>query len=337
MNRNSQQQSFWRQLGWRCCVLLLLAATVGAAVPQTEPVRSWPERAPSARSWEDASGTATFEAARNAFAAGQGQANNRGRVMPLGPGQAVWYELALSPVAVPVRAVLTLSINGLDAVELYRPDGFGGWRVHRAGHSARVADGPVRYRQPAFVVTVQPGGLGRTTYLRVRHSHPVAVSWRLWDASSFNEANKTWHLVLGGYVGIMILVLVLAGIHAVFWRDTIHLFFGAHVILVGLTVLSLTGLAGEYLWPRNAWWNDIAPAVLAASALGGLGLFMGQLVAERGRRVLSWVFGVQAAISLGLALGKVPPGRGPVFVLANLQSGPHLPPRLSPPIRSYWR
>jgi GGDEF domain-containing protein len=325
MDRTSPRPSFWRQIAQGCCILLLLAVGTGVAASEPEPARQWgAERAPAAQSWEDPSGIATFDAARAAFATGQGQPNNRSRVMSLGPARAVWYELALPPVTVPVRAVLTLPVAGLDAVEFYRPDGFGGWQMQRAGDSVPVADWPVRYLQPAFVFTVRPGEPRQTTYMRVRHSHPVAVSWVLRDASSFNEANKSWHLVLGGYAGIMILVLVLAGIHAVFWRDSIHLYFGVHVLLVGLTVLSLTGLAGEYLWPRNAWWNDIAPAVLAVAALAGMGLFMGQLVAERGRWLLSWVFGVQAAISLGIALGYVLLGRAPVFLLHNVNAGASL-------------
>jgi len=316
MHRTPQQQSFWRQIVSRCCVLLLLAVAPLVA-GQTEPVRSWPERAPSATAWEDPSGSATLDAARAAFASGQGVPNNRSRVMPLGPGRAVWYELALSPVTVPVRAVLTLPIAGLDAVEFHRPDGSGGWRVQRAGDSVPVADWPVRYLQPAFVFTVQPGEPERITYMRVRHSHPVAVSWVLWDASSFNEANKTWHLVLGGYVGIMVLVLVLAGIHAVFWRDNIHLYFGVHVILVGLTVLSLTGLAGEYLWPRSPWWNDLASLLLPWAALGWTGLFLRELVAERGRRLLSLVLVGQAVICLAGIATLLVSGRQPIFIFMN--------------------
>ena len=41
-----------------------------------------------------------------------------------------------------------------------------------------------------------------------------------------------------------------------------------HVVLVGLSILSLTGLAGEYLWPDNAWWNDKAPLVLPSASFG---------------------------------------------------------------------
>src|SRR4051812_13580566 len=69
-----------------------------------------------------------------------------------------------------------------------------------------------------------------------------------------------------------------SGVNTVSWRDPIHLLYAGHVVLVGLSILSLTGLAGEYLWPDNAWWNDKAPVVLPAASLGWAALFIRELV-----------------------------------------------------------
>jgi GGDEF domain-containing protein len=245
-------------------------------------------------------------------------------VMPLGGSRAVWYRIEVPPVAAAARAVLAVRMPTIDKVELYRPDGSGGWNVQRAGDSLPVAEWPIRHLYPAFAFTVQPGEPRDATYLKVQSSHPVPIRWTLWDASSFNEANKLWHLVLGGSVGFMLLVLLLAVVHAVFWRDSIHLFFGVHVALVGMSFMSLTGLAGEYLWPRSPWWNDLAPAVLPAAALGWTSVFVRELVAERGRRWLSAVLIAQAVISAFIVIAFVQFGRGPVFLWHNLYAVPSL-------------
>lgn len=300
---------------WARCLAAWMLAALGAAAVHGQPVSVAPN---GIQYWPDASGTAGFDAARSAFAAGQGKAADHRQVMPFGPGRAVWYRLAMAPVAARAQAVLTLPLASIDSVELFRPNGDGGWEVQRAGDSLPVGQWPVRYLHPAFAFTLQPAEAAPVAYLRVRHSHPVAIQWMLRDAGAFDDANKLWHLLLGGYVGFLLLVLVLAAVHAVFWRDSIHLYYGAHVILVGLVVLSLTGLAGEYLWPWNAWWNDIAPPVLAAAALGGIGLFVRELVAERGRRLLSGTLLVLAAASFLIAGAYPAFGRERVFMVHNV-------------------
>ena len=304
---------WWQRLA-RCCVaaclLPLLAAAAG--VPPAG-------LAPGVWYWPDATGTAGFAEARAQLDQGHGLRANAHRVMPLGPRRAVWYRLDLKPVDQPRQVVLTLPVASIDLVGLFRPNGDGGWQVQRAGDALPVGDWPVRYLHPAFAFTLHPQS-EPVAYLRVQHSHPVSIQWTLRDAGAFNEANKLWHLLLGGYVGFLLLVVVLAAAHAVLWRDSIHLYYGGHVILVGLMVLSLTGLAGEYLWPWNAWWNDIAPAVLAAAALGGIGLFVRELVAERGRRLLSCVLLLLAAGCFVVAAAYLAFGRERVFLVHNVNA-----------------
>ncbi|MHB1124967.1 MAG: 7TM diverse intracellular signaling domain-containing protein [Ramlibacter sp.] len=308
------RRCWWQRLA-RCCVaaclLPLLAATAG--VP---PAGFAPD---GVRYWPDASGVAGLAEARAGFEQGRGLRADVHPVMPLDPGRAVWYRLDMKRVAQPQQVVLTLPIASIDLVELFRPNGNGGWQVQRAGDALPVGQWPLRYLHPAFAFTLQPQA-EPIAYLRVQHSHPVSIQWTLRDAGAFNEASKLWHLLLGGYIGFLLLVVVLAAAHAVLWRDSIHLYYGGHVILVGLVVLSLTGLAGEYLWPWNAWWNDVAPAVLAAAALGGIGLFVRELVAERGRRLLSWVLLLLAAGCFAEAAAYLTFSRERVFLVHNVNA-----------------
>jgi diguanylate cyclase (GGDEF)-like protein len=304
----------------RLGLLLLFACTAGLAAAQPEPQRMWSDRTPAARYWADESGTASLEMARAAFQEGLGRPVVPNQIMPLDGHRAVWYQLDLSGVNAFVRAVLTLPVPGIDKVDLYRPDGSGGWQVQRSGDALPVAQWPVRYLYPAFVFTVHPGEQQASTYLKVQHGHPIAVDWVLSDSTGFEESSKAWHLVLGAYLGIMVLVVLLSGAHAVFWRDPIHVYYAIHVILIGLTMLALTGMAGEYLWRYSPWWNDIASAVLPAAALGWLGLFVRELVAERGRRLLSWLLLAQAGVSLLFVLAFLNFGREPVFLLHNLHA-----------------
>jgi diguanylate cyclase (GGDEF)-like protein len=296
---------------------LLLATAAGLAVAQTEPSLSWAGRVDvPGRYWIDAPGKASLETARAAFDNDQGRAANPAQIMPLGGGVAVWYRLQLPVVAAPALAVFTVPFGGMDNVELFRPEGAGGWREQRAGESLPVSQWPLRYLHPAFAFTLQPGE-AQPTYLRIQHSHPTGVSWVLWDASSFAESAKVWHLALGAYAGFVLLVVLLSIFNAVSWRDPIHLYYAVQVVLVGLGVMSLTGIGGEYLWPNNAWWNDKASVVLPAASLGWMGLFLRELVAERGRRWLSWALLVHVGICVLMVVGFLMFGREDFFRLPS--------------------
>ena len=250
--------------------------------------------------------------------------------MPLGGGAAIWYRLQLPTVSAPVPAVFTVNFPGIDSVNLHRSDGAGGWRMQRAGDVLPVNEWPVPYLHPAFAFTLQPGET-QATYMRVEHTNPIRVNWVLWDARSFSSASKVWHLVLGAYAGCIALVVLLSIGNTVSWRDSIHLYYAVHVVLVGLSILSLTGLAGEYLWPGNAWWNNKAAVVLPAASVGWAALFVRALVAERGRRLVSWALVGLAAYSCLMMVAFLLLGRehfyraptvyavpGMVFILAVL-------------------
>jgi two-component system, sensor histidine kinase LadS len=312
---SNERQGRWQGIAAAILSWLVSSMCFGATAEWQNTNLSLP--ASGVQSWGDPSGTASLEQARAAFAAGQGRRAQADEVMPLGPGRAVWYRIALPRVTSTVEAVLTLPIASFDMVELFRPEG-AGWSVQRAGDRLPVAQWPVRYLHPAFVVALQPADTDPVAYLRLQHSHPLAVQLVLRDAGAFNESNKLWHLLLGGYVGFLALVVVLAIAHAVLWRDTIHLYYGGHVLLVGLLVLSLTGLAGEYMWPRDARWNDLAPGVLSAACLGGIALFVRELIAERGRRLASATLLALSAVSFCIAVAFVLIGREGVFLLHNV-------------------
>jgi GGDEF domain-containing protein len=305
--------------------LAWLLAAPGTAHAQVEPMRSWPQRAVSADFWVDNSGNATLAQAQAQFAAERGRPVDFARAMPFGSGRAVWYRLRLPQVDAAARAVLTVPFPGMDFVELYRPDGQGGWDVQRAGDSIPVAQWPTRHVHPAFAFTLQPNE-AQPTFLRMRHSHAIAPGWVLWDAAGFAENAKLVHMGIGGLAGCVLLVVLLSIANAVSWRDSVHLYYALHVLIVGLALLVLNGFAGEYLWPDNAWWTDMAAVVFPPLAVAWMGLFVQALVAERGRRRLDWLLVAHVALGAGLALWVLVNGRNEaVFQAQSLYIGLGLP------------
>ncbi len=231
----------------------------------------------------DSSGSLTFEQVRSKFDAGEGQAIEPQRIMPMGGGGALWYRLALPAVSAPTPLMLTVPHPNMDSVDLYRPSAAalgGPWELLRSGDQIPVAQWPVRHLTPAFELSLQPGE-PRRTYLRVAHNYPISVPWQLSDPQSFHEQSKESHLLLGVYIGLVLLIAMMSAMHAVSWRDSIHLFFAGYVLVVAAGQLALTGLGGEFLWPGSAWWNDTAPVALTMTTAALLHLFLRQMVVDR--------------------------------------------------------
>jgi len=306
----------------RAALWLLLAAVLlalaGPLQAQTGATAAWQWMGPHGNGMVliDASGQQTIDHIWQRFERGEGSAAQPDRIMPTGGAASMWYQLSLPAVTVATSRVLAVPHPGMNRVELYRPGEAGAWHAEYSGDSIAVARWPLRYLHPAFEFVQQPGE-ARPSYLRVQHSHPINVRWTLWNTREFQESSKHWHLLLGAYLGLVVLVMLLCVVNAWTWRDSIHSWYAAYVAVVALGQLSLTGLTGEYFWPNNPWWNDVASNVLpiAGAALGHL--FMRELVVERGERWATHLMLAMAAAGAALALGFIFFGRDPFFAITG--------------------
>lgn len=307
--------------GWRLRWALLLAVLLSAPFSVSHAVADTSQQWPGQQGGLvliDTSGQQSAEDIWQRFERGEASPIQVDRIMPTGGASSIWYQLILPAVTVPTLRVLAVPHPGMNRVSFYRPLVAGGWSVEQSGDSIAVADWPLRYLHPAFEFVQQPDEL-RPTYLRVQHSHPINVRWTLWSTRDFQESSKRWHLLLGAYIGLVGLVILLCIVNAYTWRDSIHSYYAAYVAVIALGQMSLTGLAGEYFWPRSPWWNDAASNVLplAGAAMGHL--FLRQLVVERGARWVSSLMLTMAAVGGVLGLCFVFFGRDPFFAF----SGPY--------------
>lgn len=265
----------------------------------------------------DSSGTLTFDQVQRKFDAGEGRAVQPHDIMPTGGGAALWYRLALPAVGAPTPIMLTIPHPNMDSVDLYRPaSGPGLWQLERSGDDIPVAAWPVRHLTPAFELVLQPGET-RPSYLRVAHNYPISVPWELSDPASFHEQSKESHLLLGVYIGLVLLIAMMSAVHAISWRDSIHLFFAGYVLVVATGQLALTGLAGEFLWTGSAWWNDSAPVAMTLATAALLHLFLRQMVVDRDAPWLSRGLLLMTLIGAGILAAFLVMGNKSSFNLAT--------------------
>lgn len=296
----------------------LAAPAPALAQTASAPASGWLGRQGEALVLVDPSGAQTLAQVQQRFADGEATPASAGRIMPAGGATALWYQLALPAVTEPTPLVLALPHPGMDRVDLYRPAADGGWHVQRSGDAIPVSQWPLPYLHPAFELLQQPGE-ARPSYLKVQHSHPISVRWSVWPAREFQESSNRWHFLLGAYAGLVALVIVICAVNTYFWRDSIHFYYAAYVLVMALGQLSLTGLAGEYFWPDNPWWNDVASNVLPVTGAALGHLFMRELVLGRGARWATRLMLAMGAAGAVLALCFLLVGRYPFFAI----SGPY--------------
>ena len=246
------------------------------------------------------------------FDAGEGQSVVIDQIMPTSGESAVWYRLQFPALQNSTALILALPHPGLDKADFYLPalnsDGTSGWAVQHSGDQQPVADWPVSNLYPAFKLVLGPGEM-LTGYLRVTNTYPISLDLELWDAGRFHDHMKNIYLLLGIYIGLVALMVVVSCTQAVSWHEPIHFFYASYVAVLALAQLCLTGLGGEYFWPRLAWWNDRSLSTLALSSGALLHLFFRRLLTDRSVPLVSTWLLVMSFTGGALALASLAPDR----------------------------
>ncbi|HSV47190.1 MAG TPA: 7TM diverse intracellular signaling domain-containing protein [Ramlibacter sp.] len=291
---------------WAACLMLLLA---GLAHP------AWAQKAvPEGRVLVDPVAALTPAQAWARLEAGEGLAYAPRQFQPTGARNAVWFLLRLPPAGDPSQArVLTLQYPGLDAADLFlAPDD--AVPSARAGDSLPVAQWTLPHLHPVLPLSAQVS----TVLVRARNSHPVSFPWVVESVRDFERERQWMLLLLGSYLGLVGLVLVLSAVNAVSLRDSAHVAYAVYVLALAITQASLTGLGGLFVWSDNAYWNDLAPLMLAMFSAALLAVLVRAVVQPLPRPWLEGLLWAYMACGLALAGLFATVGRQPAsFALAN--------------------
>ena len=309
-------------------VFFLALWVLASAYPAGTACAQLPLTGPQALVLLDVSGQQRIDEVARRFAAGEGAPARPEQVMPISAGRAAWYRLELPPLPSTAAHLLVLPHPGLDTADLYTSalaaDGAALWRVQHSGDRLAVQDWALPNLYPAFNVPVGPG-VRAPMYLRVANIYPVSVSWQLVDAAAFQNDIKRWYLMLGVYLGLMLLTLAVSCVQAVAWQERIHFWYATFVAVATLTQLAATGLAGEYFWPAAAWWNDRSFSTLPIASSVLLHLLLKRLMSEQlarwGRHWLLFISGLGLVVMAGsLAPDRAPfiPTFAPYYLLSLL-------------------
>jgi PAS domain S-box-containing protein len=296
-----------RALGWWLSLLLLLPAWSVAGDLPIATADSYP----LSRSFdflEDKTGKLGIEDVSSpANAARFRPVNSSGPASNFGfTSSAIWLRLSLHPAAAaPPRWLLEVAYPPLDKLELYTPSA-AGYRKQVAGDLLPFSSRPISHRNHVLPVTLVPG-TPATLYIRLECEGTVSAPATLWRPEAFWRHDQASYAALGLYFGLAAGLLLYNLLLFVSVRDPAYLVYVLFVGCLAVALGAIDGLAYQFLWPQQLWWNSRSPpAATAMAAIFGL-LFARTFLSSAARtpvidklllvQIAGWVLTVVAALA----------------------------------------
>ncbi len=173
---------------------------------------------------------------------------------------AYWARFALEArEGAPREWIIELDYPLMDRIELYVPDGSGGFERRDAGYAYPFSQREIKHRNFLFSIEVPPDG-PHVYYMRFRCEDRMEIPLALWPEDRFFEKNDTEQYILGAYFGI-IAVMLLYNLFLYFSiKDRTYLHYVFYILSFGLMQFNQSGIIYQYVYPDAlAPYNRIAP------------------------------------------------------------------------------
>jgi PAS domain S-box-containing protein len=184
---------------------------------------------------------------------------------------AIWLRVTLRTApGAPTDWMMELAYPPLDRVELYAPDGKGGFIRQVGGDLLPFAERTVVHRNHVMPVRLKPG-VATTLYLRVTSGGTVSAPVKLWQPAALWAHDQAEYATISLYFGLLIGLLLYNLLLFFSVRDRAYLIYVAFVACMAIAQAALTGFGAQFLWPGLLWWNSVSPPTgMAAAAVFGL-------------------------------------------------------------------
>lgn len=164
-----------------------------------------------------------------------------------------WIKLTLQRDAdAPEQWALEVgSVTQLD-LQLYLPDGQGGWHVRQSGERVAFAESRDHpYRRMLFKLpTLDEQPL--TLYLRVFDPAGNSFPMRIWQLDDLTQLATHENLGLGTIYGVILALLLYNLFILISLRDKAYFWYVLTTAFALVFIISMTGHGAQYLWPNGA-------------------------------------------------------------------------------------
>ena len=206
---------------------------------------------------EDEAGRRSIEEVSSPGMSGLFEAN--GQVTPSYSytDSAYWLRFQVEDHSRDKNWLLEVSYPILDRVDLYLPDGSGGYTLKETGDMLPFNSRELNHRHFVFSLPLSPQE-AETFYLRVETDSAMIIPLTLWEEESFLAKTQQEYLILGLYFGIIAIMALYNFFLFLYVRSLNYLYYATYIVSIAFFHLTMNGLSFQYLWPDFPWWGSNA-------------------------------------------------------------------------------
>ncbi|MCB1168172.1 MAG: hypothetical protein KDK33_18585, partial [Leptospiraceae bacterium] len=147
----------------------------------------------------------------------------------------------------------------------------------KSGDIYPFSEKTVPYYGHAFRLDLPPGETGQLV-IRMHTTSAIWFSFGLETEDSFLASQEQDYLLLGGYAGLMAVMIVYNLVMFFSIRDGSFLTYIIYILLFALSQLALKGIGAQYIWGEWPLWNNYSFLVLVGLASAALLIFSVQFL-----------------------------------------------------------
>jgi two-component sensor histidine kinase len=169
---------------------------------------------------------------------------------------AYWVRFSVvNPLDQDVQWWLEIAYPPMDRIDLYTSMASGQFDFRRTGDLLPFHTREVKERNFIFQLPLPPKGQ-QTYYIRFETAGVMNLPLTIFSSSALVEKIHREEILQGLYYGAILIMLIYNFFIFLSIRDTSYLYYVLFNCGWMLAMLTLNGLAFQYLWSRGVWWTN---------------------------------------------------------------------------------
>ncbi|MBN2160947.1 MAG: ATP-binding protein [Spirochaetes bacterium] len=212
-----------------------------------------------------------------------------------------WFRFTLNnktPMTIPY--LIEIDFPPIDLIELYVPDGAGGYRVRRTGDTLPFGSREIAYINYLFRILQKPGSA--TFYMRIDSVDSVNFNINVLSYNKFLRRLYVDMPIYWIFFGLMLIMTLYNLVLFVSTREIGYLFLACFIGTYALFEFNFKGFASQYLWPNATWWTSHANAFLVCHIIFWITLFLADFVGYKLQMIKSRRRSIRLIIAGELAI-----------------------------------
>lgn len=248
------------------CPGFIGSAEAGAVLKPASHVAVY-DLAPYVSYLEDPDGVMTFDQVLALENSAQWRMNARPTVNLGYTPSAWWFRVELvNAERADQKKLIEIDYPVLDDIHVYTVTATGDIQHIKLGDKQPFHDRPFLFRNFTFPVHLA-GDAPTKIFLRVKSSSSIQLPLGLWNQAGLMAKNLNEFMILGIWLGIMLIMAIYNFFVYVSVRETSYLYYVFFIIAMTLLLSGIRGIGFQYLWPNSLVWNDQSIIVGLAGAV----------------------------------------------------------------------